>query len=107
MATAMILVPKNIRKGDIVTLKAMISHPMETGFRRTETGVEIPRNIIRHFACRYHDEVIFSSELFPAIAANPFFAFTTVATTTGPVVFTWKGDNGFEHSEITMLSVAG
>lgn len=107
MATAMILIPRTIRKGDIITLKAMISHPQETGYRRTETGGEIPRNIIRNFACHYDGEVIFSCEFFPAIAANPFVAFTTIATTSGPVTFIWKGDNGFEHRETATLVVQG
>lgn len=106
MTTAMILIPRTtIRKGDIVTLKAIISHPMETGYRRTENGVEIPRDIIRHFSCRYDGAEVFACDFHPAISANPFLAFTTIATTSGPVVFTWKGDNGFSHTQEAMLVV--
>ena len=108
MATAMIFLPRTIiRKGDIITLKATISHPMESGYRRTETGVEIPRNLIRHFSCRYDGEEIFSCDFHPAISANPFLAFTTIATRTGPVSFHWTGDNGFAHREDAVLTVAG
>lgn len=106
MANANILIPRSIiRKGDIVTLKAIISHPMETGYRRTENGVEIPRNIIRHFSCTYDGGEVFSCDFHPAIAANPFLAFTTIATRTGPVTFVWTGDNGFRHTEIAIMSV--
>lgn len=106
LATAMILLPRQaVRKGDIITLKAIISHPMETGYRRTETGVEIARNIIRRFSCRYDGEEIFACDLYPAISANPFLAFTTTATKTGPVTFLWTGDTGFRHSETAMLTV--
>jgi sulfur-oxidizing protein SoxZ len=107
MATAMILLPRTvIRAGDVVMLKAMISHPMETGFRRTETGGEIPRNIIRQFSCRYAGELVFSCDFHPAIAANPFLSFPVIAARTGPLEFVWRGDNGFLHREQAMLQVA-
>lgn len=107
MATAMILLPRtSIRAGDVVTLKAMISHPMETGFRRTETGQEIPRNIIRQFTCRYDGEVAFSCDFHPAIAANPFLAFSLQATRSAKLEFIWRGDNGFFHREEAILQVA-
>lgn len=108
MATASVLIPRStIRKGDIVTLKAIIAHPMETGYRRTEQGGEIPRNIIRHFSCLYDGAEIFSCDLHPAIAANPFLAFTTIATRTGPLTFIWSGDNGFRHVETAVMTVVG
>ncbi len=107
MATAMIYAPRQaVRKGEVVTLKAIVSHPMETGYRRTETGEPIPRDIIRHVACRYDGEEIFACELYPAISANPFVSFTTVATRSGPITFTWRGDNGFQHVETVTLTVA-
>lgn len=107
MATAMILLPRSaIRAGDVITLKAMIQHPMETGYRRTENGAEIPRNIIREFTCRYGGEVVFSCEFHPAIAANPFLAFTLVASRSARLEFVWRGDNGFFHREEASLQVA-
>lgn len=107
MATAQVLIQRGPhRRGDIVTLKAIIGHPMETGYRRTEEGAAIPRNIITRFSCRYDGEEVFACDLFPAIAANPLIGFTTVATRTGPVTFTWTGENGFSHSETAVLTVA-
>ena len=106
MATAMILLPRTaIRAGDVIMLKAMISHPMETGYRRTETGGEIPRNIIRQFSCRYDGELIFSCEFHPAIAANPYLAFDLVTQAGGRLDFTWEGDEGFAHTESVELRV--
>jgi sulfur-oxidizing protein SoxZ len=108
MTQAMILVPKTAaRPGDIVTLKAMIGHPMETGYRRTENGAEIPRNIIRRVICRYDGAEVMAVDLHPAIAANPFLAFSLVATKSGPVEFEWLGDNGFRHRQSAQLIVAG
>jgi sulfur-oxidizing protein SoxZ len=108
MATAMILVPRTpIRSGDVVMLKAMISHPMETGYRRNENGEEIPRNIIRRMICRYDGVEVFSVEMHQAIAANPFMSFGVVATKSGPVEFEWVGDNGFRHRQSAQLTVTG
>ena len=67
---------------------------METGYRRTN-GAPIPRDIITPFVCTYNGEEVFRAELHPAIAANPFIAFSTVATESGTLAFHWTGDNGF------------
>ena len=42
---------------------------METGFRYTNVGKAIPRDIISSFTATYNGEEIFSAELYPAIAA--------------------------------------
>jgi sulfur-oxidizing protein SoxZ len=107
MATALLYVPKTAKKGDIVALKAVFSHPMETGYRRDVSGKAIPRDIVSKFACTYAGEEVFRADFFPAVAANPFISFTTVATVSGPLVFTWTDDAGKSWSETTQLTVAG
>jgi len=78
---------------------------METGFRHTETGVPIPRDIVTRFVATYNGEEIFSAQLYPAIAANPFITFSTVATESGTFEFTWTGDNGFAATEQAKILV--
>ena len=68
---------------------------METGFRHDNMGRGIPRDIITSFVCTYNGEEIFNATLYPAIAANPFITFHTVATESGTIAFKWTGDNGF------------
>ncbi len=90
MATAMILLPRTaIRAGDVIMLKAMISHPMETGYRRTEIGGEIPRNIIRQFSCRYDGELIFSCEFHRPLRPTPFCH--SRSRRCGQVCWSWSG----------------
>ena len=98
MSAALINVPQRAKRGDIITIKTLISHPMETGYRYSETGKRIPRNIITDFKCTYNGEEIFRAELYPATAANPFLTFTTVATESGTITFHWSGDNGFDQT---------
>ena len=85
MARALVNVPKTARRGQIIEIKALVSHPMETGYRPGPEGRIIPRDIITRFTCHYDREVVFSAELHPAVSANPYFAFTTVATASGTI----------------------
>ncbi|MBC7954742.1 MAG: thiosulfate oxidation carrier complex protein SoxZ [Cytophagales bacterium] len=105
MARTLITAPTTAKRGDIIELRTLIAHPMETGFRPDSNGQVKPRDLIRRFTCRYNNEVIFSAELFAATAANPYIAFFTVATESGTLNFSWEGDNGFAQSESVVISV--
>ena len=105
MARALINVPSTAKRGQIIEIKALISHPMETGFRTGPDGNLVPRNIIKRFTCEYNGEEIFSADLFPAVAANPFLSFTVAATETGLIAFRWIDDQDqvqVETGEITV-----
>jgi sulfur-oxidizing protein SoxZ len=105
VASALISVPERAKRGDIIEVKTLISHPMETGYRRSQTGARIPRDIVRLFVCTYNGTEVFRAELHPAIAANPFITFSTVATESGTLAFQWTGDNGFSVTESAPIAV--
>ncbi|MEO6407211.1 MAG: thiosulfate oxidation carrier complex protein SoxZ [Burkholderiaceae bacterium] len=105
MARALLTVPKTARRGEVIEIRALIAHPMETGYRPGAEGQILPRDLIRRFVCRYDGEVVFSADLYAAIAANPYLAFTTVATTSGTLEFQWEGDNGFAQTERVQITV--
>ena len=105
MASALINVPAKAKRGQVIEIKTLISHVMESGFRHSTVGAVIPRDIITSFTCTYNGEEIFRAELFPAIAANPFLTFSTVATESGKLEFKWTGDNGFSSTETATITV--
>ena len=105
MARALINVPPKASRGEIIEIKTLIQHPMETGYRVGFKGALIPRDIIQNFVCAYNGEEIFRAELSSAIAANPFVTFTTIAQDTGELVFRWTGDNGFTAEETAKITV--
>lgn len=105
MARALLNVPKTARRGDVIEIRALISHPMETGYRPGPSGRIIPRDIITRFECRYGDAVVFAADLYPAMAANPYLVFTIVAQESGPIALTWTGDEGFSQTEIATIVV--
>ena len=105
MTRVLINVPAKAKRGEIIEIKTLISHPMESGFRVGTNGNLIPRDIITRFTCSYDGEEVFRAELSPAIAANPFIAFFTTATESGTLVFRWSGDNGFSATETAAIAV--
>lgn len=107
MARTLINVPATAKRGEVIEIRTLIGHPMETGYRPGSDGRVLPRDIIRKFSCRYNGELVFSAELHPAIAANPYIAFHTVATESGTLSFTWEGDNGFAQTETAAITVTG
>jgi sulfur-oxidizing protein SoxZ len=104
MARVLINFPPRAKRGDIIEIKTMIQHPMETGYRLDSKGAAIPRDIISRFTCAYNGEEVFRAELFPAISANPFIAFSTLATESGELAFSWIDDNGQIRSEIRQIT---
>jgi sulfur-oxidizing protein SoxZ len=105
MARALINAPSKAKRGDVIEIKTLIQHPMETGYRHDETGKAIARNIINKFVCTYNGAEVFKADLFPAISANPFITFSTVATESGVLAFNWTSDDGDTQTQIVNISV--
>ena len=105
MATIRISAPDTAAKGEVIELKALIQHPMETGYRRGPNGKVIERDIIEKFTCTYGGETVFEADLHPGIAANPIFTIYAKANKSGPIVFTWTDQSGESWSESHMLTV--
>lgn len=85
---------KEAKKGDLVEVKALVSHIMESGQRRDSAGKTIPRNILNRFSCTVNGKEVFAADFEPAISANPYIQFKFKAQESGPVVLTWIGDDG-------------
>ena len=105
IAAARVAVPATARKGEIVEVKTLARHPMETGYRRDDQGQPIPRDIIARFEVTYNGTQIFEADLSQGIAANPFIAFTTVAMETGEIVARWTDLAGKELVARTRITV--
>ncbi|MGD9880305.1 MAG: thiosulfate oxidation carrier complex protein SoxZ [Reyranella sp.] len=105
MANVMINVPKTARRGEVIEIKALILHPMETGFRPGTNGRIIPRNIIERFTATWNGREVFSMAMSPAVAANPFVSFFAVASESGTIALRWTGDEGFAVEEQVAITV--
>jgi len=106
MTMPRIRVPSQARKGEVIEIKTLIAHPMETGHRRDTQGQLIPRQIIHTFTCIYNGAEVFRADWHPAVAANPYLVFYTVATESGELRFEWVDDAGTIYraeAEITVV----
>lgn len=100
-------VPKTASAGEVVEIKALISHPMHTGLRKDKkTGKKIPRKIINTFKVEFEGETVFEAKFEPAVAANPYIAFPFKATKSGEFKFVWVEDGGAEFTTNKPMNVS-
>ena len=100
-----IRLPRSANAGDVVEVKTLISHNMETGLRRDGAGEVIPRQIINRFTCEYAGKMVIDMELQPAISANPYVEFDVKVDESADFVFTWYDDDGSVYTETQSFEV--
>jgi sulfur-oxidizing protein SoxZ len=98
-------VPKTASAGEVIVLKTLISHDMESGQRKDKDGKVIPRKIINKFTCEFNGAPVFSCDMDPAISANPYFEFTAKVSESGTFKFTWVDDDGSTYSDEQKIEV--
>jgi sulfur-oxidizing protein SoxZ len=87
-------VPKEAKKGEVIEIKTLIAHAMESGLRKDDSGALVPRKIINRFACEFNGKPVFACDLEPGMAANPYFQFTVKVEESGTFRFSWTDDDG-------------
>ena len=105
MSQILVNAPERARTGEIITIKVLIRHRMESGHRRDRVGAPIPRNIIHSFSAHHAGEEVFRMDLFPGIAANPHLEFKTVATASGELMLRWVDDAGERYQHAVAIEV--
>lgn len=103
---ALIRLPALARPGEIIEVRVLLQHPMETGYRPGPDGRTLPRNIVRRIEAHFEGEPVFAADLFPAITANPYLAFKLRVLKSGTLVLRLEGDNGLQQRETATLTVA-
>ena len=103
---ARIRFPRDAKRGEVIRVRVLIQHPMETGYRVGADGAKVPKNVIRSLVCRYNGVEVFRAELSPGIAANPYLEFPLVAADSGQLEFTWVDDAGERGSATEPITVA-
>src|SRR5262245_3005529 len=101
-----IKIPEAIRAGEIVEIKTLATHIMETGNRKDAAGNKIPRDIIHTFTATFAGEPVFSANLGSGIAANPYIAFYFKVPGPGTLELTWLDDEGGRTVEHVPIAVA-
>src|SRR5690625_5646479 len=92
--------------GEVVEVKVIVQHPMETGLRREPDGTPMPRNIITHCECYFDDELLMEWVLDTAISPNPYLAFSFIPQRSGRLHLRWVDEEVVEikaEAELTMV----
>lgn len=98
-------VPAQAKPGEIIEIKTLISHDMESGQRKDAAGKTIPRKIINKFTAAFNGKTFFEADWHPSISANPYQSFFYKATQSGEFTFTWKDDDGSEYVATSKMTV--
>ena len=97
--------PQKARPGEIIEIRTLVSHQMETGQRVDGAGARIPRKIINRFTASFNGKTVFEADWQPAISANPYQSFSFRARESGEFRFVWRDDDGVEHNASATLTV--
>ena len=104
--TPRVRVPPTAKPGEMIEIKTLISHEMESGQRKDAAGAVIPRKIINKFTAAFNGKTVFEADWNPSISANPYQSFFYKAAETGEFTFIWKDDDGSEYKATNKLTVA-
>lgn len=99
-------VPKSAKAGEVITIKTLISHPMESGQRKDKSGNPIPRSIINRFTCDFNGENVIDVKLEPAVSTNPYVEFEAKVPEAGTFKFMWYDDDGSVYETEKEISVS-
>ena len=103
--TPRVRMPASAKKDEIIEIKTLISHDMESGQRKDAEGKTIPRRIIGKLEATYNGKPLFIADWHPSISANPYQSFFLRATESGEVAFAWTDDNGDVYRTTAKLAV--
>jgi sulfur-oxidizing protein SoxZ len=104
--TPRVRVPAKAEKGEIIEIKTLISHDMESGQRKDSDGKTVPRKIIKHFSCTFNGKDLFKADWQPGISANPYMAFFLKVEASGTLDFAWLDDDGSVYKVSQKIEVA-
>ncbi len=106
MSKPRVKVPSKASKGEVITIKTLISHKMESGQRKDrKTGEKIPRNIINKFTAKFNGKDVFSVDIEPAVSANPYLQFSVKVSESGEFEFIWVDDDNKTYSTKKQITV--
>jgi sulfur-oxidizing protein SoxZ len=91
---ARLRLPRTARAGEIVEIRTLIEHPMETGLRRDASGKPIARDILARLLVRANGQQVFSADLRNGTSANPYHVFFLRIEQATELEFVWTHETG-------------
>lgn len=99
-------VPARAKPGEVVAVRALISHPMETGLRLDPFEEWVRQRIVSRFSCAKDGAEVFRARLYPAVATNPYFQFFARVESSGTFDFDWYDTHDLTFVNSASITVA-
>lgn len=100
--------PMRIRaaaNGDIVEVKVLMRHDMETGQRKDASGKIMPAHFIQNLTAKCNDKVVLNAQFGPSVSKDPFLAFKFKGGAKGDKVsVTWMDNKGDTRTDEATIS---
>ena len=93
-------------KGGETVVKALVTHPMETGLRKDKkTGEKIPAHFIQEVTCTHNGANVLTAHWGPAVSRNPYLSFSINGGKAGDTIeLSWVDNKGEKDSASTNIS---
>ncbi len=104
--TPRVRLPATAKQGEIIEIKTLISHDMESGQRKDAEGKTVPRRIINRFEAAFNGKLVFAADWHPSVSANPYQSFFMKVTESGEFAFAWTDDDGSVYKTAAKIAVA-
>jgi sulfur-oxidizing protein SoxZ len=99
-----IRVPNAIKKGEVIPVKVLVTHPMETGMRKAKDGSLIPEYYINDVDIFYGGDRITHCDWTIAVSANPFITFYLKVDKAAPLKVVYKDIKGGVYEQAVQIS---
>lgn len=93
LSTPRIRIPRSARAGEVIEIRTLIEHPMETGLRQ-EGARTVPRDMLTRLAVRMNGQTVLAAEFRNGTAANPYHVFFVRIERSSVFEFTWTDEGG-------------
>ncbi len=104
---ARLVAPRLVQPNEEFAVRLLIQHPMETGFRRDDSGKPVLANSIETITIEFENELLWRGHVLNALAANPSITVRTALTKSGTFRANWRDQEGNVGSTSAEVRVIG
>jgi sulfur-oxidizing protein SoxZ len=101
-----IRVPSSVKAGEVVRVRVLLIHPMETVERRDGKPVDRHYHFVNRMVVSYLGREVLLADITQSVSENPVFSFAVRATEPGPLKVTFQDTQGGKYEATTDLKVA-
>jgi sulfur-oxidizing protein SoxZ len=103
--TAIIRVPKEAQKGQVIRVQMVITHPMTPPRRDPQTCQETPGYILTKLQLFHNDQLVSEMNMAAGISANPFIAMPLKADSSGVIKIAYEDNRGGKWERTAEITV--